>query len=95
MKNTAYAWRQMLFYLSLVDQAEVALFLDWSASHLNEQRDEFHRRFMPVMAGLTAIAGGERFDLQGYHAPSGGRRFLGWSVGRHWLRPQSDVKASP
>jgi len=95
MKNTAYAWRQMLFYLSLLDQAEVDSFLDWSASHLNGQRDEFRQRFTPVMAGLTAVAGGEHFDPQGYHAASGGQRFLGWSVGRHWLRPQSDVKVSP
>jgi hypothetical protein len=37
------------------------------------------------MLGLAAVAGGQQFDAEGYHAPSDGRRFLGWSVGRHWL----------
>ena len=27
----------------------------------------------------------ERFGEDGIHAASGGRRFLGWTVGRHWL----------
>lgn len=85
MKNTAYAWRQMMFYLSLLDQSEINAFLDWSAAHLEGQRDEFRRRFAPVTQGLVVVAGGDHFDPDGYHAPSGGRRFLGWSVGRHWL----------
>lgn len=89
LKNTAYAWRQMLFYLSLLDQAEVDSFLDWSAAHLAEQRDQFRQQFAPVMHGLVVVAGGDHFDAAGYHAPSGGRRFLGWSVGRHWLQARS------
>jgi hypothetical protein len=89
IKNTAYAWRQMLFYLSLLDQSEVTSFLDWSAAYLTRQQDEFRQRFTPVMQGLAVVAGGDQFDPEGYHQPSGGRRFLGWSVGQHWLRAQS------
>ncbi|MCB9654415.1 MAG: hypothetical protein H6729_09840 [Deltaproteobacteria bacterium] len=93
MKNTAYAWRQMIFYLSLMDHAEVSSFLDWSADHLSKQQPEFRMRFEAVLSGLRAIARGDRFDPVGGHA-SGGRRFLGWSVGRHWLFPQP-VEQSP
>jgi len=87
MKNTAYAWRQMLFYLSLAGGAEVSAFATWSAAHLEEQRPDFRSRFEPVLAGLRAAIAGERFGPDGLHAASGGRRFLGWSVGRHWLLP--------
>lgn len=86
-KNSAYAWRQLLFYLSLVDRAEVSSFLSWGADHLGKQRPEFRARFAPAFHGLRAVAEGDRFDAEGIHSGSGGRRFLGWSVGRHWLLP--------
>jgi hypothetical protein len=89
IKNSAYAWRQLLFYLSLVDRADVSSFLDWSANHLSKQRPESRARFDPVLAGLRAVAGGDCFDAEGLHRGSAGRRFLGWSVGRHWLLPQA------
>ncbi len=88
VKNTAYAWRQMLFYLSLLDQADVDSFLDWSAAYLSREQSDFRQRFRPVMQGLVVIAGGDHFDPEGYHPASGGRRFLGWSVGRHWILAQ-------
>jgi hypothetical protein len=94
MKNTAYAWRQMIFYLSLVESAEVHAFLDWSAAHLKEQRGEFQARFAPVLSGLKAIVAGEHFDADGVHHGSGGRRLLGWSVGRHWLLPRDRAQGN-
>jgi hypothetical protein len=36
---------------------------------------------------FEAIIAGRTFDSDG-QSPSGGRRFLGWSVGRHWLLPE-------
>jgi hypothetical protein len=87
MKNTAYAWRQMVFYLSLANASEVANFQDWSSSQLGAQQPEFARRFEPVLAGLDAVITGETFDSAGRHAASGGRRFLGWTLTRHWLLP--------
>jgi hypothetical protein len=95
MKNTAYAWRQMLFYLSLLDHEAQSAFLEWSASQLKAERGEFRERFEPVMAGLWAVAGGDQFSRDGRHVASGGRRFLGWSVGRHWLLPpDADTEAA-
>lgn len=84
VKNSAYAWRQMIFFISLLDQREVNSFLDWCASHLADQSEEFRARFSPALEGLKAVVRGERFSLDGMTA-SGGRRSLGWTVGRHWL----------
>ena len=86
-KNTAYAWRQLIFYLSLSQQPEVEQFLTWSDAHLAAQSADFAERFRPVVNGLRLTAHGEHFAQDGLHS-SGARRFLGWSVGRHWLMPR-------
>ncbi|MEM9492083.1 MAG: hypothetical protein AAGC55_23250, partial [Myxococcota bacterium] len=86
MKNTAYAWRQMIFFLALANESELSSFIDWATSHLSAQAQAFQERFEPVFAGLRIAASGEELGPSGIH-PSGGRRFLGWSVGRHWLLP--------
>ncbi|HET9957287.1 MAG TPA: hypothetical protein VFQ61_22470 [Polyangiaceae bacterium] len=86
-KNTAYAWRQLVFYLSLLSASEQAEFLAWSTTHLAEQSLDFRSRFEPVLSGLRLTLAGETFDSNGRHA-SGARRFLGWSIGRHWLMPK-------
>ncbi len=94
IKNAAYAWRQMIFYLSLSDPSDVTSFLDWSADYLAEQRAGFRQRFAPAMAGLRAAVDGDPFALDGTHAASGGRRFLGWSIAQHWLLPPRDRAAT-
>ena len=86
MKNSAYAWRQLVFFLSLVDAPEVRAFVDWSADYLIEQTDGFCQRFEPVVAGLRFVVAGNHFGADGQAGPCG-RRFLGWSVERHWLLP--------
>jgi len=86
-KNTAYAWRQLVFYLSQCSAADVEQFLSWSDAHLVEQSADFAERFRPVLKGLRLATHGGRFARDGSHA-SGARRFLGWSVGRHWLMPR-------
>lgn len=86
-KNTAYAWRQLIFYLSLCSEAEVEEFIGWSEAHLATQVGDFAERFRPVLNGLQIATRGERFEAHGVHA-SGARRFLGWSIGRHWLMPR-------
>jgi hypothetical protein len=87
VKNTAYAWRQAIFFLSLCDAGEQARVIDALAGLVAEQNATWAQRFAPAVAGLRLIAGGGRFDADG-RADVGGRvarRFLGWSVGRHWL----------
>jgi hypothetical protein len=80
LKNTAYAWRQMVFYLSLSPAGEVHQFLAWADEHLARQPTEFQSRFRPALAGLQRAAAG-RPPEDGNLA----RRYLGWTKQRHWL----------
>lgn len=84
VKNTAYAWRQMLFYLSHVAPEEVASFVEFANEHLAKQPQEFAKRFRPAMIGLQLAATGATLTdkLLEEHAA---KRFLGWTTGRHWL----------
>ena len=83
LKNTAYAWRQMLFFLSFVPPAELAAFVEWAKSQFQEQPEDFQLRFRPAFTGLVLASEGKVFDDDA-HA----RRFLGWSKERHWLLPE-------
>jgi hypothetical protein len=93
VKNCAYAWRQMILYLSLANADEMPRFLDWASEHVGKQRADFRHRFAPALAGLQVVAAGGRFGSDGLDPATGGRRFLGWTVGRHWLlsEPQTTV----
>jgi len=90
IKNCAYAWRQMLFYISLCSEEEQRQFLNWTDEHFSKQPDEFRQRFAPAMQGLKDIMNGDEFDSQG-HLTSGGQRFTGWSTKRHFLRRPAEV----
>lgn len=92
LKNTAYAWRQALFFLSFVAASDQRRAADDLKTRAAERPDEWLHRFTPVLDGLDAVLAGGRFDANG-RVGAGGRRYLGWSVGRHWLLPQSP--ASP
>ena len=83
MKNTAYAWRQMIFYLSLLPSAEVAGFLTWAEEHFENQTPEFRDRFRPALNGLMLVAEGGSLDHPSETRDA--RRFLGWSKQQHWL----------
>jgi hypothetical protein len=86
MKNTAYGWRQMVFFLALESDDGVAAFVDWSAEHLAKQSPAFQARFRPALNGLVRAANGlPADDATRPLYPDGARRFLGWSVGSHWL----------
>lgn len=86
VKNTAYAWRQMLFFLSFVPPPEQQEFLDLARELVAEQDASFARRFEPVLAGLEWVSARNTFDASGRGGPKGlARRFLGWSDGPHWL----------
>jgi hypothetical protein len=84
LKNTAYAWRQMIFFLALRPQSEVADFLCWAEAHLNAQKKAFQERFRPALEGLKLAAAGEIIDSASTRNASG-RLFLGWSKTRHWM----------
>jgi hypothetical protein len=91
VKNAAYAWRQALFFISLLEPPEASAFSAWCQGHLVGREGTIRQRLMPVVAGLAAVASGAEFASDGRHEASGGRRLLGWSVGRHWLLGPPDT----
>jgi hypothetical protein len=79
VKNAAYAWRQLVFYLSLSKGEEVEAFLAGAELELAKTPARFRERFRPALIGLRSASRGEAVDAHG------GRRFFGWTVGPHWL----------
>jgi hypothetical protein len=80
VKNSAYAWRQMVFYLSLASAADVGDFVRAAREHLDRQSPDFVARFGPALRGLEMAVEGRALN-----ADPAARRFLGWSQGPHWL----------
>jgi hypothetical protein len=81
MKNTAYAWRQMVFFLSLLDSETVSAFLLWARAHLEQQNTSVKQRLDPALTGLEWIVGGGIFDPSGMGGGDGtGVRLLGWNA---------------
>ena len=93
LKNTAYAWRQMVFYLAMLDECERRDALASVEAYFATQPVAFQERFLPLMSGLRKACGGEVLPQ---HAPTedGARVFLGWTATRHWLLPPQDVASS-
>ena len=88
VKNTAYAWRQMIFFLSLLPPRTVSDFLVWAEQHLDAQSDAFKNRFRPAFKGLSVVANGG--SIAGAPASQdAARRLLGWSNESHWLLDRS------
>lgn len=87
LKNSAYAWRQLVFYLSL--EPDVPAFLAWAREQVASADAPFRQRFEPALRGLELAAQGLRSDVPAFSA-GGGRVFTGWSTDRHWLAPARD-----
>ncbi|MFC8392606.1 hypothetical protein [Streptomyces sp. NPDC057238] len=86
IKDAAYAWRQMVFHLSLCppeEQRQVIAGLDETTA-----RHPAHvaTRLAPALAGLALVAEGGAFGGAGTTDDSHARRFLGWSTDGHWMR---------
>jgi hypothetical protein len=84
LKNAAYAWRQMTFYLSFVD--DPADFAVWARARIAHCNEPFRTRFEPALRGLELAIAGTWSTWAGF-AAGGGRVFTGWSTERHWLMP--------
>ncbi len=77
IKNTAYAWRQMLVYLSLAKSPEVDRFMIEMNTEFRKQKEDFQERFKPAWRGLIAVTqDGER---------NRGQLFTGWTTEKHFL----------
>jgi hypothetical protein len=86
IKNSAYAWRQAVFFLSFTTDHGRDEALARLRASIADQPPEWQQRFEPAVGGLEAVVEGARFDANGKVNTS--RRFLGWSVGHHWLLPE-------
>lgn len=82
IKDAAYAWRQVLFFLSLAGDGTVAAFLQEARKTLGNDRSTTDR-LQALLAGLEDVHRGERFDARG--TSTNGRQLLGWTTHRHWL----------
>jgi len=87
VKNAAYAWRQAIYFLSLCPPPVQAQALARLRGQVQAAgNEELQARFQPVIDGLAHVLAGGRFDADGSAPdPGGGRRFLGWTAGRHWI----------
>jgi hypothetical protein len=82
VKDAAYAWRQAVFFLSLCGPRERESVLSWlrdDADPAGRRPARATARLAPAVRGLLNAATGTDPEADG------GRRLLGWTVGRHWL----------
>ncbi|MFI1645727.1 hypothetical protein ACH4XT_02095 [Streptomyces avidinii] len=86
IKDTAYAWRQMLFHLSLCEEAERAAVLAWIEADIARRPPLVRARLAPALAGLRLVAAGAFFGADGTGERGRARRLLGWSTDGHWMR---------
>lgn len=84
IKDMAYAWRHLVFYLSQPDVGDARAVIDRFHADLAQAPEPVRERIGPALIGLGCVAAGGRFADEG--TPAGGRRLLGWTTGRHWLQ---------
>ncbi|MFE6709235.1 hypothetical protein [Streptomyces sp. NPDC057695] len=90
VKDAAYAWRQMLFHLSLCDEAAAADTIAWAEEAAVRLPAPAAARLAPALAGLRLVADGGAFGDDGTADDGRARRLTGWSVtGGHWLSDES------
>lgn len=87
IKDAAYAWRQMIFHLSLCAPEERDTIVRGLASSALEHPAHVAARLAPALNGLRLVADGGTFDRTGSADTGRSRRFLGWTTEPHWLRP--------
>ena len=87
IKDVAYAWRHLIFYLSVPGAGDPRPLIDEFHAELATAPDPVRARLTPALVGLGYVAAGGRFTDGS--TPAGGRRLLGWTTGRHWMRETS------
>ncbi|MEV6055547.1 hypothetical protein [Streptomyces sp. NPDC052107] len=80
IKDIAYAWRQMVFHLSLCTPQEQRRVLDRMTEDTARRPWHIAGRLAPALTGLRQAIAGDPADA------GTGRRLLGWSTGGHWFR---------
>jgi hypothetical protein len=83
IKDMAYGWRHMIFYLSVPGAGDPHGVIDRFHEDLSTASEPVRQRLAPALGGLSYVAAGGRFTDE--QTPAGGRRLLGWTTSRHWL----------
>lgn len=84
VKNAAYAWRQMVFALSMLPAQQCRDAVGRVEAASQAHRGRAGVRLQPAVDGLRAVEAGAAFAPDGTTI-WGGRRLLGWTTGPHWL----------
>lgn len=85
IKDAAYAWRQLVFHLSLCPPSEQRRVLDDLDEEVARHPAHVLIRLGPAMAGLRLVADGGAFGADGTADGRRTRRLLGWTTDGHWL----------
>jgi hypothetical protein len=83
VKDAAYAWRQLMFFLSLMNDDQVRAFLARARQDTATARSAYTRgRVAVLLSGLERAVVGEVLEAgrRGEYGP-----FLGWTDQRHWI----------
>lgn len=90
IKDAAYAWRHLVFYLSLAGADQQVAFVRASQDELRQHPAATAARLTPLLGGLAHVTAGGVFDAAG-RAPLG-RRLLAWSTTGHWLNTPTPAR---
>lgn len=93
IKNTAYAWRQMVFFLSLLPKTEQVEFMCEADTYLASQPTRVQQRLQPVLRGLQLASEGVSPRGLGQQGADG-RCFLAWSRDKHWMLSETNSRGS-
>lgn len=92
IKNAAYAWRQMVFFLSLLSLSEQQSFFVWAQDYLDTKCKSSKEMVEPILYGLDGIVDPSATPWQITAGVSNPMRFLGWSTGGHFLLEKEKVR---
>ncbi|GAA3913496.1 hypothetical protein [Actinoplanes auranticolor] len=84
IKDVAYAWRHLVFCLSLPGAGDPRPLIEGFHADLATAPEAVRTRLSPAVTGLGYVVAGGRFSAGG--TPAGGRRLVGWTTGQHWMR---------
>ena len=83
IKDIAYAWRHLVFFLSLPDTGDPRQLIDQFHVDLADASPAVRAKIEPALVGLGYATAGGRFVDE--RTPAGGHRLLGWTTGQHWM----------
>ncbi|MHC3458640.1 hypothetical protein [Streptomyces flavovirens] len=86
IKDAAYAWRQMVFHLSLCPPQEQRRFIAGIEEETARHPAHVATRLAPALAGMALVGEGGTFGRDGAADSGRARRFVGWSTDGHWMR---------